>query len=177
MIYSIGHSNRSAAELLALLRAAGVRRLVDIRARPHSRRHPQFQRPALQAALTEAGIAYHWAGAALGGFRPAAADSPHHALPPGLRGYAEHMTTAVFRNAVEALLTDQGGPLALMCAERLPEDCHRRLLCDHLLVRHGVTVTHLIGPDEQRPHRLSAEARPTPAGLVYDRLASGELPF
>ncbi len=177
MIYSIGHSNRSTAEFLALLRAAGVCRLVDIRARPHSRRHPQFQRPALQAALAEAGITYHWAGAALGGFRPAPSDSPHRALPPGLRGYAGHMSSPAFRDAVAALLGRTDGPLALMCAERLPEDCHRRLLCDHLLVRHGVTVTHLIGPDEQRPHRLSAEVRPTPAGLVYDRLASGELPF
>ncbi len=178
MIYSVGHSNRSAGALIELLRTAGVRQVVDIRARPHSTRHPQFQRAPLQAALAGADIRYHWAGRALGGLRPAVPGSPHRALPAGLQGYAAHMESEAFHRAVAVLrdLTAQG-PLALLCAERLPEDCHRRLLCDYLLQVAGLPVTHLIDPGRHRPHRLSPEARPVAGGLVYDRLVSGELPF
>src|SRR5262249_61024717 len=58
VIYTIGHSTRSFEEFVSLLEAHGVTRLADIRTIPRSRRHPQFSRDALAAALPEAGIEY-----------------------------------------------------------------------------------------------------------------------
>jgi len=49
--YMIGHSTRSAEELLALLTDPGVQLVADVRAFPSSRRHPQFNRGALAAWL------------------------------------------------------------------------------------------------------------------------------
>lgn len=46
-----------------------MRTLIDVRAFPVSRRHPQFSREPLAATLQAAGIAYHWQGRALGGYR------------------------------------------------------------------------------------------------------------
>ena len=67
-VYTIGHSTRSAEELLALLGEAEVKLLADVRAFPSSRRHPQFNREALAAWLADAGIEYlHLPG--LGGRR------------------------------------------------------------------------------------------------------------
>lgn len=40
-IYTVGHSTRPLAELVALLKGAGVRQLVDVRTGPHSRTNPQ----------------------------------------------------------------------------------------------------------------------------------------
>jgi len=168
-IYTVGHSNRSAEALLECLRGAGVEVLVDVRRRPASRRYPHFNAPVLAAALETAGIGYVTAGEALGGHRPAPPEGAHPALARALRGYAEHMRSAAFARALESLLREAGAAgHALMCAERLPERCHRSLIADRLTAR-GVAVVHLIAPGERRAHRLHPRARLDADGhLLYD---------
>ncbi|HJT60698.1 MAG TPA: hypothetical protein VJ797_03390 [Burkholderiales bacterium] len=41
MIATVGHGARSAAELVSILQAAQIRTLIDVRAFPTSKRHPQ----------------------------------------------------------------------------------------------------------------------------------------
>ncbi|HEY8539222.1 MAG TPA: DUF488 domain-containing protein, partial [Steroidobacteraceae bacterium] len=90
-IFTIGHSTRSADELIGLLVAHGVKCLVDVRTVPRSRRNPQFNRENLPATLREAGIEYvHMAG--LGGFRRPRPDSINAAWRnESFRGYADYM--------------------------------------------------------------------------------------
>jgi len=57
-VWTIGHGTRPADELVSVLRAAGACTLVDVRRFPGSRRNPQFNEPALRAALEENEIAY-----------------------------------------------------------------------------------------------------------------------
>ncbi len=106
MIWTIGHSTRSADELLALLESAGIRQLVDVRRFPHSRRHPQFNREALAARLDPAGIIYlHLPG--LGGRRPPRADSVNRAWrSAGFRGYADYMQTPEFEGSLRSLIEE-----------------------------------------------------------------------
>src|SRR2546430_10300520 len=87
MIYTIGHSTRELGEFLGLLAAHQVTQVVDVRRYPASRRHPQFARDALAAALQESGVGYHHEPE-LGGRRAARRD-PAHTAPPRarLRGY------------------------------------------------------------------------------------------
>ena len=173
-LYSIGHGDRSLEELLGMLRAAGVKALVDVRAQPHSSRHPWFSGAALRAALEGAGMVYHWAGRQLGGHRPPRPGSRHLALSGDLRGYADFMESGDFRKGVlqlERLATQ--APTAMLCAEREPAHCHRRLIADHLLLQ-GVQVVHLYAPGDGREHLLSPEARRDSADLVYDRAGEGQ---
>ena len=65
----MGHGARSAVAFVFLLQESRIKVLVDVRAYPVSRRHPQFSREALSAALAEAGMQYRWEGKALGGMR------------------------------------------------------------------------------------------------------------
>jgi uncharacterized protein (DUF488 family) len=166
-IYTIGHSTRSAEEFIALLQAAGVRVLADVRAYPASKRHPQFGREALEQALTSKGIAYRWLGAGLGGHRQARTDSPNTALAPGWRGYADHMASPRFAQPLgqleECALTQ---PTAMMCAERNPGECHRQFIADQLAST-GWKVTHIIGAHENREHQINALARGTDGHLTY----------
>jgi uncharacterized protein (DUF488 family) len=168
-VYTIGHGNRAIEEFASLLRGAAVECLVDVRAYPASRRHPQYSRDALEASLAEAGIRYVWEGKSLGGRRKAAADSPHVALrSPGFRAYADHMETADFRAGAGRLLELAGAArTAIMCAERLPWECHRNLISDSLVAR-GVQVLHLMGPGESREHALNPVARQDGERLIYD---------
>ena len=174
-LYTVGHSNRPLAELIALLKDAGVSILVDVRAQPRSQRHPQFNDDSLRAACEHAGIAYHWAGRQLGGMRAPRADSPHRALDEKRRGFADHMDTDAFQKGAAQLRNMAArAPSAILCAEREPRDCHRALIADYLALQ-GVRVVHLIAPGERREHALSPEARRESATLIYDRNLSGEL--
>ena len=173
-VYTVGHSNRPLDEFLAILLAAEIHHLVDVRAKPFSRRHPHFTGPRLRSTCTDSGLRYHWAGRELGGFRPSSPASRHRALPEDLRGYAEHMETTQFQQTIERLMELAGVRFtAIMCAERRPEDCHRRLIADYLTCQ-GVQVLHLLRVGEAVEHRLSPGARPERGHVVYD-LASQQL--
>ncbi len=117
-IWTVGHSTRTAAELIDLLAAHGIEVVADVRRFPGSRRHPQFGRERLAVALRAAGIDYRHLGD-LGGRRPVRPDSPNTAWrEPGFRGYADHMETPAWRAAIAALQElARGRRTAILCAE------------------------------------------------------------
>ena len=164
-IYTIGHSTRTLAELVSLLRDHGVTRLADIRRFPGSRRHPHFSRESLEQTLPSSGIRYeHFED--LGGRRNPQKNSPNGAWESDqFRGYADHMTTPAFRTAIERLLGGDA-PTAVMCAEAVPWRCHRNLLSDDLL-RRGIEVLHIVGPGPAQPHALHEMARIDGDRVIY----------
>jgi uncharacterized protein (DUF488 family) len=169
VIYTIGHGNRSAKEFVGLLEGSGIGCIIDVRAYPASRRHPQFARAALEDSLARAGIRYVWEGQAMGGRRRPVKDSPHTALTsPGFRAYADHMMADEFQRALDRLAAlARERPAAIMCAERLPWQCHRYLISDTLVAR-GFAVDHIVVPGQIRNHELSRLARIREGGLIYD---------
>ena len=174
-LYSIGHGDRAIEIFLDLLRSAGVHTLVDIRARPHSARHPQYDEPALRSTLAGVEVVYHWAGRQLGGFRDPRPGSLHTALDGAFRGFADYMDTPDFARAITQLLgLARRAATVMLCAEKNPDECHRRLIADYLLLQ-GHQVIHLLDGGERREHALHAHARRESAALVYDRGVSGEL--
>ncbi len=153
--WTIGHSTRPFNAFLALLRANDITRLADIRTIPQSRRHPHFSRLALEAHLEDEGIQYrHFPD--LGGLRKPRPDSPNSAWKhQAFRGYADHMLTSAFFNAVDELLDfGEARRATVMCAEAVWWRCHRMLLSDALVAR-GVDVQHILSCSNTQPHRLT----------------------
>jgi uncharacterized protein (DUF488 family) len=158
-VHTLGHSTRSAEELLQLLTGFGIELLVDVRRFPGSRRHPQFSRDTLAAALATAGIRYvHEPD--LGGRRSARPDSPHTAWRvAAFRGYADHMETPEFAQALARLERHAAvRPTAILCAEAVPWRCHRRLISDALVIA-GAAVVHILGEHHSLPHELDPNVR------------------
>jgi uncharacterized protein (DUF488 family) len=154
VLYTVGHGARSTDELVAVVRAAGVGTIVDVRRYPGSRRHPQFGRAEMETSLPERGIAYDWRGDELGGRRTPAAESNHPEWrDPGFRAFADYTDTPAFDAAMKRLLADaeRDPPLAVMCAETLWWRCHRRLIADAAVAR-GTEVIHLLDVDKRQPH-------------------------
>ncbi len=167
-LYTIGHSTRTLAELIAVLQAHAIQTLVDIRSFPVSRRLPHFNRESLDSALPAAGIRYVWMKA-LGGYRKKIRDdSPNIALRNvNFRNYADHMLTPEFEEAIAELVQlGEQSRTAYMCAERVWFHCHRMLVSDWL-VAHGHTVLHIDAEGAPRPHKLTAEARLVNGRLLY----------
>ncbi len=167
VVLTVGHSNRTLEDFLALLQAHGVEKVIDVRRFPSSRRHPHFNGPALSAALAAVGIGYRHIPE-LGGRRTPRPDSVHTAWKtPGFRGYADHMETPAFRAALETVLAEAAqARIALMCAEALPWRCHRRLIADALVVR-GIQVEHIRDLQRRERHRLTLWARVEGTRLIY----------
>ena len=141
---------------MQVLGAAGVETLVDVRRFPSSRRHPQFDRDALDAALAPAGIAYRHE-VELGGRRSGEPGEERFDCidTPAFRSYAARMGTLAWQEALAAAL---GAPSpCFMCAETLWWRCHRRLIAE-LLVARGHDVVHLVRPHEAQRHRPWDEA-------------------
>lgn len=178
MIFTIGHSTRSAAELIALLREPEVDLLVDVRTVPRSRFNPQFNAELLPATLHEVGIG-HRHMPALGGLRHRPKGAPPS--PNGLwrneafQAYADYAMTGPFRAALDALrdLAAEHTP-AIMCAEAVWWRCHRRIIADYLLAG-GVQVTHIMAPGKVEPASLTPGAEPRPGGTIVYPPAQGVL--
>lgn len=168
-VYTIGHSTRTIAELVALLRENGIELLVDIRTVPRSRTNPQFNADVLPASLAAAGIAYRHL-AALGGLRhhPKGAPQSPNTLwrNEPFRNYADYAMTEAFERGLEELcaLAEQRC-CAIMCAEAVWWRCHRRIVSDYLLQR-GHAVLHIMGPGKTEPARLTPGAEPSADGTI-----------
>ena len=167
-IFTIGHSTRPIGEFLDLLRAHGIRQLLDIRTIPKSRRNPQFNTESLAESLHAAGIGYvHMKD--LGGLRHAARDSINLAWRnASFRGYADYMQTPAFAEALDRAihLAEETSPTVLMCAEAVPWRCHRSLVADALLVR-GMRVLEIISAAEPKEHKLTPFARVRGMHITY----------
>ena len=168
-IYTIGHSTRTSAELLAALAAHQIEVLADIRAFPGSRRLPHVNRENLEADLPRAGIEYRWMKDLGGRRKKQLAVSPNVGLRnQSFRNYADYMLTDDFRQAASELVSLASQKrVAIMCAERVYFHCHRMLVSDYLAA-HGHTVLHIDGPGPaERPHKLTPEAHPDGDNLIY----------
>ena len=165
-VFTIGHSTRSGEEFIGLLREFGVRLLIDVRRFPLSRRHPQFNKEELAAALAQAGIGFRHEDV-LGGRRSPRRDSPNTAWRNAqFRGYADHMDTPAFREAVADIVARaQNTVQAVMCAEAVPWRCHRNLLADALVAR-GLEVRHILQVGKAGVHTLNKDARVLPDGRI-----------
>ncbi|MFL5347878.1 MAG: DUF488 family protein [Hyalangium sp.] len=175
-IYAVGHSTRSAEELVELLRAHGVRTLADIRTVPRSRTNPQFNRDTLPRTLKAAGLGYVHLPR-LGGLRRPRPDSPNGAWRnTSFRGYADYMLTEDFAQGLEELrLLAEKGPVALMCAESLRWRCHRSLVADALFAR-GVQALHITSRVRAEPHRLTPFAELHGRQVLYPARAEEKPP-
>lgn len=145
-LYTIGHSNRTYAELVTALAAWEVETLVDIRHFTRSRANPQFNASVLARKLPHDGIAYVTM-ADLGGRRgksklvePARNAGWQNAA---FKNYADYAETPAFQTALTALLRRASrSRCAIMCAEVLWWRCHRRIVADYAMSR-GFAVFHI----------------------------------
>jgi len=166
-IFTIGHSTRTTAQFVELLKAHGVEKVIDIRTIPRSSFNPQFNEKRLAASLRKKGIGYEHL-AALGGLRRTKKDSVNMGWRnASFRGYADYMQTADFKKGFAALMKEaRGKEVAIMCAEAVPWRCHRSLVADALTKKKCI-VRHITSQKTAQKHALTSFLKMRKGQIVY----------
>lgn len=170
-IFTIGHSTRTFAEAVEILKAHSVDLVVDVRSVPRSRHNPQFNKEALPDSLKDEGIKYVHIPE-LGGLRRPQSDSVNLAWEnKTFRGYADYMQTREFtENLLKLMALARQNCVAIMCAEAVPWRCHRSLIADALLVRH-IKVKHILNIHSFINHELTPFAYVEGTKITYPLFA------
>jgi hypothetical protein len=148
-VFTIGYERLSPEALIAMLRASGIERVIDVRAEPRSRR-PGFSRGPLGAGMAAAGIDYE--------------SVPQAGAPRSIRSLEREPFVAAYREligqegALALVLPLLDRPTALLCREANPGECHRSILAAAVMERTGADVRHL------RPSTPFASLPQRPAG-------------
>jgi uncharacterized protein (DUF488 family) len=126
--FTIGYTGRKIGEILAVLNERGVRTLVDIRQNPISMYRPELSKANLARILDENGICY--------------AHLPQLGVPRDIRAkaietgsrdviwewYDQHVISEFLGRNLHNFLNWFEHPVALMCTEIDPQECHRHRL-------------------------------------------------
>jgi uncharacterized protein (DUF488 family) len=169
MVFTVGHSNRSLDDFVALLSECQVDLVVDVRRIPMSRSNPQFNKDTLPEVLAASAVAYEHV-AALGGRRgrrPGVSREVNALWTnDSFHNYADYALSAEFRAGLDRLHdVARVTRCAIMCSEAVWWRCHRRIVADYLIVG-GDAVWHIIGRGRLEPARLTPGAVPQAGGAV-----------
>jgi uncharacterized protein (DUF488 family) len=148
LLCTIGFAGKTAQEFFALLKEAGVERLIDIRQNRGGQLSGYAKHPDLAYFLQEiARIAYL--------HEPLLAPTPEllktYRRTKDWLGYETHFHTLMKDRRVPEKLDTSSWPskVVLLCSEAGPEKCHRRLVADLIAARwrgqgHEVEIRHLV---------------------------------
>src|SRR5450756_2481432 len=167
IIFTIGHSTRTFAEFMELLRAHEIEEIVDVRSIPRSRHNPQFNEETLAQSLKREHIRYRHLNK-LGGLRHTKKDSINLGWRnTSFRGYADYMATSEFEEGLEELMKiARLRKTAIMCAEAVPWRCHRSLIAD-ALTKEGWLVPDVMSRTSATRHHLTPFLKVRKGQLVY----------
>jgi uncharacterized protein (DUF488 family) len=143
-LFTIGYEKAKPDAVMAELKRAKVKLLVDTRAVAASRK-PGFSKRQLAASLDEEGIAYlhlQKLGTPAEGREAARAGK----LDTLWRIYAKHLKTPEAIEAMDELVTivKSGQPVCLLCFERDKDCCHRTRIAEIVRERTGTSVVDLV---------------------------------
>lgn len=144
-LYTIGHGNRDAAEMLRLLNQMEIKFLIDVRSSPYSKWADAFNKDQIEPAARSAGITYTYMGKELGGL-----PEDRNCYVEGQVDYSRLAQRPAFIEGLDRLqkADEKGVKAVVMCSELKPELCHRSKLIARELEKRGLRMMHIDENDE-----------------------------
>jgi len=131
IVYTIGYGGRKPEELVKILKEHGVDLVVDVRRKPKGYL-AVYSYPQIKGWLAKHGIDY---------LHEARLGNPYETVEE----YEADAENLLGKLDLMGMLKEWGYPertVALLCAEKNPERCHRRVIADWL-AKFGVKIAHL----------------------------------
>jgi len=141
-LFTIGYEGAAVDDFIASLKVAGVEMLVDIRELPQSRKRG-FSKTALSEALENAGIEYKHIRA-LGDPKPGREAARRGDIKEFRRIFDDHLGSDSAQSALEevtGIATDMNS--CLLCYERDPEMCHRKIVAESIAEHKSFKIRHI----------------------------------
>lgn len=185
--YTIGYGNYPIDKFIIFLQNVSIDAIIDVRSSPYSRFNPHFNRENLENSLHLRDIGYRYMGDSIGGRYL----DPGLLFPDGTVNYRKVQDTEKFQEGITDLLSiiSSGKTVALMCAEKEPERCHRFALISPVLQAKGISVIHIRPEGKVQPNedlerdlvdsffdtsQVSISGEPVDfVGLMYERVGRG----
>lgn len=141
-VYTMGYEKQSVDSVLNTALRHGVRRIIDVRANPISRRYG-FHKSTLSRLAEFVGLSYEHVPTL--GIDPGRRANPRYRVGATdlFDWYEEHTLaeqTADVHSVAEMML---GSPSTLLCMEADPRHCHRSRLADSVAALANLSVIHL----------------------------------
>lgn len=142
--FTIGYGNYPIDRFITFLQNVSIDVIIDVRSSPYSRFNPHFNRENLEKSLSLSDIGYRDMGDKIRGRYT----DPGLLFPDGTVNYRKVQNTEKFQEGINEVLSiiSSGKKIALMCAEKEPERCHRFALISPFLQSKDISVIH-IRPD------------------------------
>jgi uncharacterized protein (DUF488 family) len=145
-IYSIGFTQKTAAQFFSLLKQHGIRRLLDVRLNNVSQLAGFAKRDDLKFFLQEICNADYSHDPNLAPTQEMLDRYKKEKHP--WSEYESAFLTLIAERKIESTLDPEifSIPTVLLCSEPTPENCHRRLVLEHLRTHwpsHNITIRHI----------------------------------
>jgi uncharacterized protein (DUF488 family) len=143
-VYTIGFTKNPASEFFGALKRAGVRRLLDVRLQNSSQLAGFAKRGDLEFFLREI-CAIEYIHEPLLAPTKEILDA-YKKRKGSWDDYVREFTSLMKERRIEEVLDRKifDVPTALLCSEKMPEHCHRRLVLEYLLAKWGgFSIIHL----------------------------------
>ncbi|MDO8874288.1 MAG: DUF488 domain-containing protein [Methanoregula sp.] len=182
--FTIGYGNYPIDLFITYLQNVSIDIIIDVRSSPYSRFNLHFNRENLENSLHWRDIGYRYMGDRIGGRYL----DPGLLFPDGTVNYRKVQDTEKFQEGITDLLSiiSSGKTVALMCAEKEPERCHRFALISPVLQAKGISVIHIRPEGKEQPNedlerelvdsffdmsQVSVTGEPVDfVGLMYERV-------
>lgn len=142
IIYTIGHSTYTVEKFINLLKAHNITCIVDVRSTPYSQFAPQFNERDIKFFLNKNGITYIYMGKEFGARREDAALYRNS----GKLDFEKTKSCPEFISGVKRIENGlrKGFNIAMMCSEKVPQDCHRCIMIGKAFSDYGYEVEHIL---------------------------------
>jgi uncharacterized protein (DUF488 family) len=142
VLCTIGYESAALANVIAALKSADVKMVIDVRAVAASRR-AGFSKTILRNSLEAEGIAYHHLRAI--GTPKAGRDAARKGHVAQMEAiFSAHLETPEAMDGLaQAAAIAMEQKSALLCFEACAEGCHRRILADRINAITGCKIDHL----------------------------------
>jgi uncharacterized protein (DUF488 family) len=148
--FTIGYGDNPIDRFITFLQNFSIDAIIDVRSSPYSRFNPHFNREILEISLNRSDIGYRYMGDKIGGRYT----DPGLLFPEGTVDYRKVQNTEKFQEGINEVLSiiSSGKKIALMCAEKEPERCHRFALISPFLQAKGISVIHIRPEGKVQPN-------------------------
>jgi uncharacterized protein (DUF488 family) len=140
-IFTIGYYGYKREDFIDELKRRNINVLIDVRSQPYSKYRSEYNKESINELLKSQSIIYRNLAIEFGAWQ-----TNRKYYTDGKLDFEKFAASEVFSQSIEKIkrASSLGYIIALMCAEKEPEKCHRAILVARTLRDNGFEIRHIL---------------------------------